>query len=46
VQVASTTQTSYTVANLAAGTWYFGSVAYTNTGVKSAMSALVSASIP
>jgi hypothetical protein len=46
VQVASTTQTSYTVANLAAGTWYFASVAYTNTGVKSAMSALVSASIP
>ncbi len=46
VQVASTTQTSYTVANLAAGTWYFGSVAYTNSGVQSAMSALVSASIP
>ena len=46
VQVASTTQTSYTIANLAAGTWYFGSVAYTNSGAQSAMSALVSASIP
>jgi hypothetical protein len=46
VQLASTTQTSYTIANLAAGTWYFGGVAYTNSGVQSAMSALVSASIP
>jgi len=37
VRVASSSQNSYTVGNLAAGTWYFGSVAYTNTGVESAM---------
>jgi len=46
VQVASTTQTSYTISNLASGTWYFGSVAYTTTGVQSAMSSLVSKTIP
>jgi hypothetical protein len=45
VQVASTTQTSYTISNLAVGTWYFGGVAYTTTGVQSAMSSLVSASM-
>jgi hypothetical protein len=46
VQVASTTQTSYTIGNLAAGTWYFGGVAYTTAGTQSAMSSVVSASIP
>jgi hypothetical protein len=46
VRVASTTQTSYTLTNLDAGTWYFGGVAYTTTGVQSAMSSLVSATIP
>jgi Putative Ig domain len=46
VQVASTTQTSYTITNLASGTWYFGGVAYTTTGLQSAMSSLVSATIP
>jgi hypothetical protein len=45
-QVASSTDTSYTVGNLGAGTWYFGAVAYTTTGVQSAMSAVVSALIP
>jgi hypothetical protein len=45
VQLASSSQISYTIANLTAGTWYFGGVAYTNTGVKSAMSALVSMSV-
>jgi hypothetical protein len=46
VQLASNSQTSYTIGNLAAGTWYFGGVAYTSSGVQSAMSALVSATIP
>jgi hypothetical protein len=46
VQVARTSQTSYTITNLALGTWYFGGVAYTTTGLQSAMSSLVSATIP
>lgn len=46
VQVASATATSTTIGNLAAGTWYFGSVAYTTTGVESAMSAIVNKAIP
>jgi hypothetical protein len=46
VQVASASETSYTISNLAAGSWYFGGVAYTTSGVQSAMSAVVSALIP
>jgi len=46
VQVAGATQTSYTINNLTSGTWYFGSVAYATTGAQSAMSALVSVTIP
>jgi hypothetical protein len=45
VKLASTSQTSYTIGNLTAGTWYFGGVAYTNTGVQSAMSPVVSMSV-
>jgi hypothetical protein len=45
-QVASTSQTSYTVSNLAAGVWYFASRAYTTTGVQSALSSVVSKTIP
>lgn len=45
VQVAGTTQTSHTITNLASGTWYFGGVAYTTTGLQSAMSSLVSTTI-
>jgi Putative Ig domain len=45
VQVASATATRATIGNLAAGTWYFAGVAYTTTGVESAMSHIVSASI-
>jgi Putative Ig domain len=45
VQVASTAQTSTTISNLAAGTWYFGGVAYTTAGTQSAMSKVVSATI-
>ncbi|HTT41423.1 MAG TPA: putative Ig domain-containing protein [Steroidobacteraceae bacterium] len=46
VQVASTSQTSTTISNLASGVWYFGGVAYTNAGTQSAMSGVVSATIP
>jgi hypothetical protein len=46
VQLASTSQTSYTVSNLAAGVWYFASRAYTTTGVQSAWSSVVSKTIP
>jgi hypothetical protein len=45
VKLASSSQISYTIANLTAGTWYFGGVAYTNTGVQSAMSPVVSMSV-
>ena len=46
IQVARTTPTSYTITSLASGTWYFGGVAYTTTGLQSAMSSLVSKPIP
>jgi len=46
VQVASATQTSTTISNLASGVWYFAGVAYTSGGAQSAMSSVVSATIP
>jgi hypothetical protein len=46
VQVASNTQTTTTISNLTAGTWYFGGVAYTTTGAQSTMSTVVSFNIP
>lgn len=46
VEVASATQKTHTISNLAAGTWYFGCVAYTTAGTESAMSAVVSKHIP
>jgi len=45
VQISSSTQTSYTLGNLTAGTWYFGGVSYTTTGAQSAMSHVVSMSV-
>ena len=45
VQLASNNQTRYTIGNLTAGTWYFGGMAYTNSGMKSAMSKVVSMSV-
>jgi hypothetical protein len=42
IQLAGTTPTTYTISNLAAGTWYFGATAYTTTGAEGAMSALAS----
>jgi Putative Ig domain len=45
VQISSKTETSYTIGNLSAGTWYFGGVSYTTTGAQSAMSRVVSMSV-
>jgi hypothetical protein len=42
IQLASTAPTTYTVSNLASGTWYFGATAYTTTGAESPMSAVSS----
>jgi Putative Ig domain len=40
------TQTSTTISNLAAGTWYFAGSVFTSSGAQSALSSVVSASIP
>jgi hypothetical protein len=45
VQLAATTPTTYTIPNLAVGTWYFAGQAYTTAGTQSAMSQVVSATI-
>ncbi len=45
VDVPGATSTSYTVASLLAGTYYFSVSAYTNSGVESALSATVSANV-
>jgi hypothetical protein len=45
-QIASADTTSYTVDNLAAGTWYFSINAYTSAGVESAISNIASTTIP
>jgi hypothetical protein len=42
----ATAPMSYTVSNLASGTWYFGATAYTTSGMESALSAIGSKSIP
>lgn len=46
VQLAGSTVSSYTVSNLASGTWYFAATAYTSVGTESALSAIVSKTIP
>ncbi len=38
ITVSSPSTVSYTISNLSSGTWYFGIVAYTNSGLQSAMS--------
>jgi hypothetical protein len=38
IDVANAGTTSYVISNLSAGTWYFGIIAYTNSGLESAMS--------
>ena len=45
ITVASTTQTSYVISGLTAGTWYFGATAYNTSGVQSAMSDIGSKAI-
>ena len=40
IQLAGTAPMTYTISNLASGTWYFGATAYTTTGAEGAMSAL------
>lgn len=45
-QVPGAVGNSYTISNLAAGTWYFAAAAYTTAGIQSALSSLVSKSIP
>ena len=40
IQLAGTAPMSYTISNLASGTWYFGATAYTTSGAEGAMSAL------
>jgi Putative Ig domain len=46
VTLANPSTTSYTVASLASGTWYFGITAYTSAGVQSALSNIGQATIP
>ncbi len=45
ITVPSTSENSYTVSGLSAGTWYFAATAYTSTGVQSALSAIGSKTI-
>jgi len=46
ITVSSTSETSYTISGLAAGTWYFGATAYTTAGMQSALSEVGSKTIP
>ena len=46
VTVSGVGLSSYTISNLTAGTWYFGAVAYTTTGMQGAMSTIESKAIP
>jgi hypothetical protein len=45
ITIPSTSETSYTISGLAAGTWYFGATAYTTAGVQSALSPIGSKTI-
>ena len=45
-QLASSSPSTYTASTLTSGTWYFGATAYTTAGTESAMSTLVSKTIP
>ncbi len=46
LEVSDPSKTSYTIGNLAAGTWYFAASVYTTGGEESALSSIVSKSIP
>ena len=45
VQIPGNTATTYTVSNLAAGTWYFGATAYNTVGAESGLSKIGSKSV-
>ena len=45
-QLTSSSPSTYTASALTSGTWYFGATAYTSAGAESAMSTLVSKTIP
>ena len=45
VQIPGATTTSYTVGNLAAGTWYFGATAYNSAGSESGLSQIGSKTV-
>ena len=45
VQVSGAGQSSYTIADLATGTWYFEAAAYTTSGVEGMMSAVQSKTV-
>jgi hypothetical protein len=46
VNVANAGATSYTISSLSGATWYFGVTAYTTSGDESALSTVVSKSVP
>lgn len=46
VQLSGAGQSSYTIGNLTTGTWYFATTAYAINGMESALSSVVSKSIP
>jgi hypothetical protein len=46
VQVSGAGNSSYTISNLTAGTWYFGAAAYTTSGLEGMMSPIESKTIP
>ena len=44
--MASAGATSYTIGSLSSATWYFGVTAYTTSGAESAISSVVSKTVP
>lgn len=46
ISVASAGATSYTIGSLSSATWYFGVTAYTTSGAESAISSVVSKTVP
>jgi len=46
INVSSAGATSYTISSLSSATWYFGVTAYTTDGAESALSSVVSKSVP
>ena len=46
INIGTVATTTYTLSNLASGTWYFAATAYTTSGLESALSGTVSKAIP